>query len=263
MTVSRIAAALLTGGMLTVGVAGATDLPAPPLSAAAPAQAEAWAFSISPYFWAAGLSGDIAQFHLPATVHISPDFDDILRNLDFAAMVMGEARKGRVSFVGDIIYSKVSIDRATPRGVIADTTAVTSETFSGMIAAGYSLALGEAGHLDIVAGAKVWSVSSTVSLVGGNVGSVHASDSRTWVDALVGVRGRYDIADNVYLTGWGLVGAGGAKLDWDVAAALGYDFNENLSALAGYRALGVNYDSRGFVFDVVQQGPIVALVAKF
>ena len=60
-----------------------------------------------------------------------------------------------------------------------------------------------------------------------------------------------------------MVGAGGAKVDWDVAAALGYRFNDRVSAVAGYRALGVNYDKDGFVFDVVQQGPIMGLVMRF
>ena len=73
----------------------------------------------------------------------------------------------------------------------------------------------------------------------------------------------YSITPEVYLTGWGLVGAGGADLDWDVAAALGYRFNERFSAVAGYRALGVNYEDNGFVFDVVQQGPIMGLVIHF
>ncbi|RVD53740.1 MAG: hypothetical protein EOS30_21505 [Mesorhizobium sp.] len=45
--------------------------------------------------------------------------------------------------------------------------------------------------------------------------------------------------------------------------SLGYRFNERFSALAGYRALGVNYSNNGFEFDVVQQGPIMGLVMHF
>lgn len=61
----------------------------------------------------------------------------------------------------------------------------------------------------------------------------------------------------------GLVGAGGADIDWDVALALGYKFSDSISALAGYRALGVNYSSDGFVFDAVQQGPIIGVAIQF
>lgn len=263
MGASKVAAALFCGSLLATGVAGASDLPIPPSAATAQGEAGEWAFAISPYFWAAGLSGDIAQFGLPATVHISPDFGDILKNLDFAAMVIGEARKGRVSFLGDILYSRVSVDGGTPRGVVADRAAVTSETFAGLLAVGYSVAMSGKGNLDLVAGARVWSVDTRVSLTGGEVGALRVGDGKTWVDALVGIRGRYNVTENIYLTGWGLVGGGGAKVDWDVAAAIGYDFNEHLSAVAGYRALGVNYNSGGFTFDVVQQGPVIGVIARF
>jgi hypothetical protein len=51
----------------------------------------------------------------------------------------------------------------------------------------------------------------------------------------------------------GLVGGGGANVDWDVAGGIGYSFNAKVSAVAGYRALGVDYSNDGFVFDVVQR----------
>ncbi|MGZ2434406.1 hypothetical protein ACVI1T_006368 [Rhizobium redzepovicii] len=80
---------------------------------------------------------------------------------------------------------------------------------------------------------------------------------------MVGFKGTYAITPEVNLTGWGLVGAGGADLDWDFAAALGYRFADNVSAVAGYRALGVDYSNDDFVFDVVQQGPMLGLVIHF
>jgi hypothetical protein len=44
---------------------------------------------------------------------------------------------------------------------------------------------------------------------------------------------------------------GGANLDWDVSLALGYKFTDTISSAAGCRAVGVNYNNDGFVFDVV------------
>jgi len=48
-----------------------------------------------------------------------------------------------------------------------------------------------------------------------------------------------------------------------VALGIGYEFNDRISAIAGYRALGVDYDDDGFLFDTVQQGPIFGLAVKF
>jgi hypothetical protein len=56
-----------------------------------PAVSDGWTFSVTPYFWAAGISGEAAQFGLPV-VGIDADFSDILDNLDFAAMAIVDAR---------------------------------------------------------------------------------------------------------------------------------------------------------------------------
>jgi hypothetical protein len=117
--------------------------------------------------------------------------------------------------------------------------------------------------LDVVAGARVWYVNTDISFSGGLLDGRDFDDNATWVDALAGLRGKYAFTDKVYLTGWGLVGGGGADIDWDVAGGIGYQFNDTVSAVAGYRALGVDYSDDGFVFDVVQQGPILGVVLRF
>jgi hypothetical protein len=220
-----------------------------------------WTFAISPYFWAAGLSGDLGIFGQP-TVHVDADFSDIFDHLDFAMMAIGEARNDRFSIFADVMYTKLGGDGETP-GPLFDSVDVTSETFAGLLGVGYSVLQDGNSRLDLVAGARVWSVDTDISFSGGIIGDLDVSDGDTWVDGLVGVRGRYDFNENWYLTGWGLIGAGGADLDWDVAGGLGYQFNDTWSAVAGYRALGVDYSNDGFVFDVVQQGPILGVVAKF
>ncbi|RVI91871.1 hypothetical protein CN186_20150 [Sinorhizobium medicae] len=228
-----------------------------------PAEAEGgWTFSVAPYFWIAGLSGDTAQFGMP-TVHIDSSFSDILGNLDFAFMAAGEARYDHFSVIGDVIYTKLSADAETPLGVLASDVDVTSESFSGLLGLGYAVLDGPDGHLDVVGGIKLWSVETTISLSGGLLGRREASDSATWVDGVVGLRGKYSFTPEIYLTGWGLVGGGGADIDWDVALGIGYDFNDRVSAIAGYRALGVDYSDDGFLFDTVQQGPILGVAIKF
>lgn len=228
-----------------------------------PAEAEGgWTFSVAPYFWIAGLSGDTAQFGMP-TVHIDSSFSDILGNLDFAFMAAGEARYDRFSVIGDVIYTKLSADAETPLGILASDVDVTSESFSGLLGLGYAVLDGPDGHLDVVGGIKLWSVETTISLSGGLLGRREASDSATWVDGVVGLRGKYSFTPEIYLTGWGLVGGGGADIDWDVALGIGYDFNDRVSSIAGYRALGVDYSDDGFLFDTVQQGPILGVAIKF
>ncbi|HVK91398.1 MAG TPA: DUF481 domain-containing protein [Mycoplana sp.] len=221
-----------------------------------------WTFTFAPYFWAAGLSGDVKAFGAPE-IHIDASFSDIFDHLDFGAMAIGEARYGRYSIFADVMYTKISGEKGTPRGIVATDVELTSETFAGFLGAGYSLYEDNNSRLDLSAGLRVWSVNNELSFNGGILDGVSRTDDATWVDGLAGLRGTYSLTPNFYLTGWGLVGAGGANIDWDVAAAAGYRFNDSISAVAGYRALGVDYSKDDFVFDVVEQGPILGVAIKF
>ncbi len=255
------AAALLTG-LFGATVGNAADLTPLTPEAKTVETRSGWEFTVAPYFWAAGISGNIRQFGLPE-VDIDADFGDVLDNLDFAFMATAEARYDRFSIVGDVVYVKLGADAHTPNGILAGSVDVTSETFAGLLGVGYAVLEDQNGHLDVVGGMKIWSVDTDVSFNGGLLAGVEREDSATWVDAVVGLRGNYFFTPEIYVTGWGLVGGGGADVDWDVGLGLGYKFNDTISAIAGYRALGVNYENDGFVFDVVQQGPILGVSFHF
>ncbi|NGO51066.1 outer membrane protein [Allomesorhizobium camelthorni] len=247
---------------LSPASAGAADLIVAAAPEPQPVAESGWTFSVTPYFWAAGLSGELSQFNLPV-VDVDASFSDIFDNLDFAAMLIGEARNGPYSLFGDLIYVKLGASSDTPLGIAADSADVDASTFAGLVGAGYSVLEGPTGRLDVVGGVRVWSVDTDISFSGGILDGQTRSDGATWVDGLVGVRGNYAFTPNFYATGWGLVGAGGADIDWDLMAGIGYNINETFSATLGYRALGVDYSEDGFLFDVVQQGPIAGLTIRF
>ena len=261
--IKRLSVYFACGAMLAFPVRAA-DVISATAPTVEPAVSDGWTFSVTPYFWAAGLSGETRAFGLPGVVDFDTDFSDILDHLDFAAMAIVDARHDRYSIFGDLIYTKLSAGSETPFGVFATSADVTAETFAGLVGAGYSVLQGPSGHLDIVGGIRVWSVDVDLSFDGGPLNGQSFSDGATWVDGLVGVRGNYSFTPRFYFTGWALVGAGGADIDWDVAGGLGYRINDRFSATLGYRALGVDYsDDDGFLFDVVQQGPILGLTVRF
>lgn len=258
---------LVYGAILAAALCPASTSQAADLTPLAPAPtavqtSSGWTYTVTPYAWFAGFSGDLGHGRLPS-VHVDADFNDIFDHLDFAAMVTGEARYDRYSIFGDVIYIKLSADGDTPRGVIANNVDVSAKTFAGLLGGGYALLDAPNGHLDIVGGARVWSVDTSLTLNGGLLGGSEHGVTKTWVDAVGGLRGNYFFTPRVYTTGWGLVGGGEAKIDWDVGAGVGYKFNDTISAIAGYRALGVDYDKDNFLFDVVQQGPILGVSVHF
>ncbi|MEN5068383.1 hypothetical protein [Achromobacter aegrifaciens] len=249
----------LLGGLLYAGcLAGAEGEAA---AADSPPSSE-WAYSVTPYFWAAGLSGKTSQSRSPV-IDFDAGFDKLFDNLDFGAMLIGDARKGRYSIFGDLIYTKIGSQGDTPHGILASSADVQTSTFAGLIGVGYSVLENSPHQLDVVAGLRVWSVDTDVTLKGAHLNGRKTSDGATWVDGLVGVRGNYVLTQKFYITGWGLIGAGGADADWDVGLGLGYNFSKSVSAAVGYRALGVDYDRGGFKFDAVLQGPMAGLTIRF
>ncbi|HCW16892.1 MAG TPA: hypothetical protein DHL02_02805 [Achromobacter sp.] len=250
----------LAGGLFYAGPGFAADQVATPVPDVR--HSSEWEFSVTPYVWAPALSGKVSHRRLPV-IDVDTSFDQILDNLDFAAMLSGDARKGRYSFFGDLIYAKVGAQGDTPREVVATSADVHSKTFTGLLGAGYSV-LDQSPHsLDVVAGLRVWSVDTDITLKGARVDGRKSSDGATWVDAVAGVRGRYVFNTKLYAAGWGLVGAGGANADWDVGIGIGYNISKSFSATVGYRALGVDYSAGGFKFDAVLHGPMAGLTIRF
>ncbi|MCX7350378.1 MAG: hypothetical protein NTZ54_12935, partial [Alphaproteobacteria bacterium] len=76
---------------------------------------------------------------------------------------------------------------------------------------------------------------------------------------------RVDLLPKVYLASWAMIGGFGVGSDlmWDLMGGAGYEFTDNVSVFAGYRAMSVDYSNDSFVYDVVQNGPVVAAVFKF
>lgn len=225
-------------------------------------EASGWDFTVSSYLWAAGLEADTEQFGLPKT-HVDLSFGDIIKDLDGAIMVTVGARRDGILLWADLIYTNVSADDATPYGVVANSVSSRTKSFTGTFGAGYELISDEKTTLDLVGGLRIWSVDSKLGFNGGLLDGRRGKDSATWVDAVIGVRATHHLSEKLYLDGWLLAGAGGAKKDWDIAALVGYEVNERISAVAGWRALGVDYSHDDFSYDAIQHGPIIGAVFKF
>jgi hypothetical protein len=223
-----------------------------------------WKFTAAAYVWAAGLNGDVGVFGLPAQ-NVDLPFSDIVQNLDFAAMGLVEARKGRFMMGVDATYTNVGTSVKTPFGILANKIDVTNTSLMLTGVAGYALYDTDVARLDVIAGARLWSVNNDFDVKGGKFGGVSKSDGATWVDPLVGAKLRIDLLPKVYTAGWAMIGGFGVGSDlmWDLMGGAGYDFTDNFSMFAGYRATSVNYSNDGFVYDVVEQGPVVAAVFKF
>ena len=229
------------------------------------AQAEdAWTFKLVPYVWMTGLSGDVGTLPPAPPANIDLSFRDVLENLDMAAFVVGEARHGDFFLVGEMTYAKLSTDGKTP-GPFFSGVDLTATTFMAGLGAGYTLNRGERHRIDAWAGARIWSIDTELKLKPGILAGQKASDSKTFVDPVVGAMLSFDIAPDWILNASGSIGGFGAAadLEWGVTGSVTYQISDTWGVVAGYRYLAVDYDRNGFVFDVSQSGPLIGTVISF
>ena len=241
---------------LDVSAARAADLasgPTPDFAGETAPTPSGWTFTVAPYLFAAGISGDVAQFGAP-TVHVNADFSDLFDHLKFGGMLATEARNGPFGIATDFIYVDVG-ENVTGPGPFGVTVGLTEKVFTGTALPEYRILQSSVGSLDAMAGVRVWNVTGDLKFSGGPFGGRTFNEDQTWVDGMAGVKGRVNLAPGLYLTDWGMIGAGGARVDWDLLGAVGLDVTKSFSLLAGYRAIGVDYSHDGFVFNAVEQGP--------
>lgn len=240
--------------------AGATSTSAN-ASAKPAASASEWQTSVTVYGWFAGLSGTTKLGRLPTT-SVSVPFSDIASALDFAGMALVETRRGKWGFVGDLDYVKLSDRQSGPFGRL--TAKMEVQQTIAMAAGSYRLQEGEWGNLDVLAGARLFSIDTSFRVSSdGPQPSRKASENATWVDATMGLKSRLNINDRWFATVWGLAGAGGSKYNWDLLAAMSYQINKTWAVSAGYRAISVYYTSSSFDYKMIQYGPVLGLTARF
>ena len=252
--ITKLACALATAATLGAAAHAAEFAP--------DEDAQPWRFAVSPYFWAAGTSGKVGTDGL-GPYAMSSSFGHLLKDVDFSFMGIAEGRKGKLSLFSDIVYTRLGKNVAGHPPALDNSAKFRANAFAGLLGAGYTIAGDGADHLDALVGVRVWNSSSSVTFSGGALTSIGSQDGATWVNAVVGLRGQYFVSEKVYLTGWGLIGAGQAQSERDVMAAVGYKIDRRYSVVLGYRSLGVDYQRSGFVYDVVQQGPVLGLVVRF
>jgi hypothetical protein len=221
---------------------------------------ENWQVQVAPYLWGSAIDGQFGIANRTADVDAS--FGNILDHLHFAAMGRADARLGRLVALGDVLYVDVRGQRATP-GPLFSSVNPQQKLFIGTPEAGYRLLEAQDTSLDVVGGLRLWHLNSEMEFRAGVLPAVDLDASRTWVDAIVGLRARKDLPHGWWASGYGDVGRGGSDLTYQIAGTAGVDLHKNYALLLGYRYLSVDYDTTQFRMDAAMRGPVFGLAFKF
>jgi len=252
---------MLVGPTHTPSARAADIAPVEADVASVPAES-GWTFELTAYGWLPGLKGTAALFGSP-DLTIDVKFKDLFNAIDwgnFPALVMlyGEVRNDRFGLFADVLHMALEIDTSTPGPAFSSATLNLEMTLATALGF-YRIAEDGESHLDVLAGGRLWSIDGNLRLGAGALAGISATDDETWVDPVIGVKGRYAFNDKVFVKGWAMIGGFGASSDfmWDVFGGLGYQFTDRFSATAGWRHVGVDYSNGAFLFDVDIDGPII------
>ena len=258
--------ALMFAAPMVASSAVASDLPE---AAPQPVPTRSgWTFEASPYAFAPSMKGDVGVFGAPA-VDVDLSFKDIFNALDWGdfptvVMLKGELRNDRVGIFFYLLHMSLEGAGATP-GPLFSSAQLNVSLWSGTALGFYRVAEDGVSHLDALAGLRVWSLDADLAFGAGISPGIGLQDDQTWVDPVVGLKGKYGLGDDFFIEGWGLIGGFGvsSKFMWDVWGALGYQVNDWFSASAGWRHIGVDYSEGAFVFDTDFDGPMIDLTVSF
>lgn len=240
----------------------AADIVPASAAAAPPATLTQWEFAVSGYAWASGLKGTLATLPPAPPVEVDVGFDQIIKNLGGALMGTFEAKYGRFVVFNDFIYTNIKLNAGrTAAGARVDAE-LDSKGLIGLAAAGYRVIDGSNFSLDMLAGVRGFYMDNTLSAridaQGFTKGRTYNS-KQGWVDAVGGVRARYQFDEKWFLNMIAFAGGGASKYQWDVYAGAAYAFTANWGGFLGYRAFKVDYQDKDFIYDVLQHGPVVGV----
>ena len=292
-----IAAVRLAAGALGLAVAAGAAA-----QSGTTAPADAWRFSLTPYVWLPTINAHIDYPIPPVggggggggggpidgliETEIGPN--RYLTNLNFALMLAGEARRGPYSVLVDYIGLRASGEGSSVGGlnigggrlpdpiVSAGLDTGTRTTLRADVLnlfGGYTVLENPRYRLDAIVGLRYarleadldWSLGASVTLPDGTLALQRAgtaSASRSPLDGVVGVRGRWRLDDHWSFPYHFDVGAGSSQLTWQafVGASRAFGWGEVLFA---WRHLSLQDERREIFRRVSLSGPTIGATFRF
>jgi hypothetical protein len=226
--------------------------------------ADSWHISASPYLWLAGLNGTLNLAGHEAAVHQS--FGDIFSNLKIGFMGFGEARRGRVGVLTDLLFVRVGDQAAVPVPQLPFPVQVklTSTTFTLTPAFAYRVYSEKHFAADALGGLRIYHLGANSNFDAGPLGQTSYAGSNNWADVIAGGRLLARITPKIGAFVIGDAGGGGSSPTWEIAYGAGYKIMKNATAQIGYKRLYFNrQDGSNFGLEATQQGLVLGTTISF
>lgn len=251
---------------------------------AAAAQAEPpppkdWELELMPYGWVPALDASVETDD--GTEHFNVDMDDVLENLDIAAMGRVTGRWHRWVGVLDVAWSQLEEESSFEREILqVHADARQTMTFAQLLGGYrlYSRPGGLFGHatagdertfgLDALAGVNYTYVSASLELDRAPVGPFagrerHFGGNSDWFAPAVGLRVQNDFTSRLRLETLASVGGFGVgdapDFSWMITTLLKYRFTDHWVAALGHRTIAADNDDN----ELRMHGPMIGIGYRF
>jgi len=231
--------------------------------------AKNWDFELEPYVMFTSINGD-ASVGRATGVPVNVGFDNILENLDLAAMLHFEAHHESGWGISlDYGFMNLGSDITGPLGGVSNVK-VRQGVFEALALYRHKLSNG---HLDYLAGIRWWdndldlTVNTPILPV-----PLNKSVEEGWIDLVVGVRWLNKLSARWASLLRGDIGGLGLESDFtsSVVAGARYQMSDNWLLDLQYKATWVDYDNGKttsqpgyFAYDTVTHGPLIGAIYKF
>ena len=215
-----------------------------------------WEFGVEIYSWAASLGGD---FTVGGVNHdFGYGFGQILKELDFAGFVTANLRYRRFSFLGDLLYIKLS-----PTANPTFPPFLTSDLGVHLVVANgiglYRVWDGEKGFLEVGGGIRYVYNHTKAVTSGLLLAPRYSSSTINSFNGVAAMHGVYHWTPKFYTGLYADIGAGDANLTWQALGSVNYSLTENVAATLGFRWLQFERPD----LNIAMFGPYAGLVIWF
>lgn len=222
---------------------------------------EGWRFAVTPYMWLASIGGKTTVRGQEVSVEIP--FSEIADNLEFGAMIHGEAKSRRWGLMVDWKYMNLGETRATSSGGLTLRFDPAVSIFEGAVS--YLVPLSDRTIVDVIAGVRSWDISQRVGIVNT---PFEFDGGVAWVDPMVGARMVTTLSSHWMLHVRGDLGGFGvgSQFAWSVIGGVGYRATRNIVLGVEYMALGANYEADKEIIpelDLRTYGPLLGAAFTF
>ena len=246
----------MTGAALARAALSLAIVLAWPSTAPAQEAGDDWSYIVAPYFLAPNMDGSVGI--RGADVGVDADPSDIFDSLQFGFMAYFEAQGPAWSYRLDGLYMDLEQDLPLADGEVGmDQAAIEAAAFRRVNP-----------YLEVLAGGRVNILGASIRREG-LAGAIDEDRDETWFDPFIGARlqtppgGRWTFGIRGDVGGFGV----GSDFAWQIHPTVGYRISTLVEAVAGYRFLGMDYESgegsERFRYDVTTFGPELGVAFHF